>query len=194
MINKLTRSNDFNTTWTPYPFTEEQFYVGGLKLHLGPNDTYLNDFINVDIDNPIADISGDAMNLSMFNDNTISLILASHLIEHFSNTDAEKALKEWYRVLKPGCWLVMELPDMEKCFRMYLDSKDLKVKKDAGIGVWGRFDWIIFQGHRYGYDRQTIEDVLIRVGFEDITFLEPLDNSATTRSMRVDARKGSSNV
>jgi len=77
---------------------------------------------------------------------------------------------------------------------LYLDSKDLNVKKDAAIGVWGRFDWTIWQGHRYGYCRDTMKDLLQRTGFKDITFLEPLDSSAKDRSMRVDARKGQTNV
>ena len=198
MTKSLVKSSNFSTTWTPYPFTEEQFHVKGLKLHLGPSDTYLNDFINIDVNNPIADINGDAMDLSMFKDNTVSMILASHLIEHFSNVDAEKALKEWYRVLKPNCQLILELPDIYKCFKILVDKTDNdkfdEVHRMAMIGVFGRGDWSVWQIHRYGYCVKTMINLLKKIGFSEVIEREPLDSSAKMYSMRVDARKGTPNV
>ena len=37
--------------WLPYPFTNEQWNAPGIKLHLGCGNIYLNDFVNIDLDN-----------------------------------------------------------------------------------------------------------------------------------------------
>lgn len=180
--------------WTPYPLTEEQLSLKGLKLHLGPNLTgvHSNNFINVDIDpnNKVADLICDAsaVNQTLLN-GSISLILASHIIEHFSNTEAIRALKVWHDVLMPGGWLVLELPDMRKCMKLYLYSNSADEKNDAAIGIWGRFDWNIYQGHRYGYTADTLSEILEKIGFKNIEVKEPLKNHAYSRSMRIDCKK-----
>lgn len=179
--------------WEPYPLTEEQKALKGLKLHLGPNLTgiHTNNFINIDIDprNRVADTIGNALDLSMFGSNTIDLILSSHIIEHFNSTDAVKALKEWHRVLKPGGWLVMELPDLDKCMLMFLNATNNEQRKDALIGIYGRFDWVIYQGHQYGYNHPTLREILLSVGFKSTEKKHPLRNHAFDRSMRIDAQK-----
>jgi hypothetical protein len=53
---------------------------------------------------------------STFADNSVDEIYASHVIEHFGNADAEKALREWVRVLKPGGTLKVATVDLDKVF------------------------------------------------------------------------------
>ena len=179
--------------WKPYPFTEEEWNTKGIKLHLGPNQIYLNGFQNIDIDNPVADVNADATKLTSYKDNSVSLILASHLLEHFDSKAGYDALCEWYRVLRPGGWLVMEMPDIVKCFKIYMDC----LEKDnfdsnydmAMIGIYGRADWSIYQLHRWGYTPKTLSNILSKVGFKEINELEPLDSTAKNYSFRVDCKK-----
>jgi len=180
---------NFNEKWLPYPFSKEQWNNRGIRLHLGCSMLYLNDFINVDIDNPIADVEADAANLSAFKDNTISLILASHLIEHFNKYDAIKALKEWYRVLKSGGWLVIEAPDIEKCFKLYLEYDD-KEKKDEMLScIYGLNIYGTFMAHLWGYTGKDICNLLKEVGFSYVEEKEPIQHLGSTHNLRVDARK-----
>ncbi len=59
-------------------------------------------------------LKGDASNLYWFKDEVLDYVYASHLLEDFENTAV--VLKEWFRVLKPGGYLVIFGPD-EKIYR-----------------------------------------------------------------------------
>lgn len=90
----------------------------GKGLHLGAGASKLAGLINCDLYNPEADLKADAANLDMFTDNSIDLIESHHMIEHLSFADAEKALKEWRRVLRPGGLLIITFPDITRiCLR-----------------------------------------------------------------------------
>lgn len=49
-----------------------------------------------------------------FKDNFCDFVLASHVLEHFFNPI--KALKEWYRVIKPEGYICLVIPDKRKTF------------------------------------------------------------------------------
>lgn len=55
-----------------------------------------------------ADILTDACSLVMFADASLNFVFSSHNLEHV--VDYKAALKEWWRVLKPGGHLVLYLP------------------------------------------------------------------------------------
>lgn len=84
-----------------------------LDLGSGPWKPYAH-FIGIDLRqewtdlpwNP--DINMDCLNLSIFADGSIDAVFSSHLLEHLD--DPEKALKEWWRVIKVGGHLVLYLP------------------------------------------------------------------------------------
>lgn len=57
------------------------------------------------------DIVGDAYDLSLFGDGAIDAVFSSHTLEHLENT--KDALKEWWRVIKKGGFLVLYLPHAE---------------------------------------------------------------------------------
>ena len=54
---------------------------------------------------------GTALDLP-FKDNVLDWVLASHLIEDFQDWDP--ILKEWVRVLRPGGYLIIQVPDKER--------------------------------------------------------------------------------
>lgn len=49
-----------------------------------------------------------------FKDNTLDYVFTSHVIEHFF--DPIKAIKEWFRVVKPGGYLFLIVPHKRKTF------------------------------------------------------------------------------
>lgn len=58
--------------------------------------------------NEPANLIGDASNLYWFKDNVLDYVYSSHLLEDFADT--KKILYEWLRVIKPGGFLVLNLP------------------------------------------------------------------------------------
>ena len=73
------------------------------KLHLGCGNIRLPGFCNVDILNTIAvDVVSDISKLDNFSNNSIELIYACHVLEHFSHEEVKRVLSRWYQVLSPG--------------------------------------------------------------------------------------------
>jgi len=60
---------------------------------------------------PNQHIIGDAGKLTWFADNSLDYVFSSHCLEDFEDTKA--ALREWLRVIKPGGYLVLFLPDQK---------------------------------------------------------------------------------
>jgi len=54
---------------------------------------------------------GDAHMLATLEDNSFDFVYSSHLLEHLE--DPSLALKNWWRVLKPGGYLVLYIPDRD---------------------------------------------------------------------------------
>ena len=90
------------------------------KLHLGCGNIRLKDFCNVDILSTHAvDVVSDISTLNNFNDNSIDLIYACHVLEHFSHDESIKVLKRWFEVLKPGGELRISVPDIDRIVKIY---------------------------------------------------------------------------
>lgn len=102
---------------TGYPFTKEQMEasVNGINLNIGCYYTHFDNFINIDIKNDCgADLICDMREIdNHFKDNTVSVILASQVLEHVILSDAEIFLSKCYRMLRPGGHLIVEVPDCE---------------------------------------------------------------------------------
>jgi len=52
---------------------------------------------------------------------TVDFVYCSHFLEHLIQNDAKKLLKECHRVLKPGCWMRIAVPDLRVIASKYLE-------------------------------------------------------------------------
>lgn len=102
------------------------------KLHLGCGKRYIPGFIHIDKEYyDHLDYQRDITDLSIFDDNSIDVIYACHVLDHLSrNGEVDKALSEWYRVLKHGGLLRIAVSDFEKVVQMYNSGMDLE-------NLWG---------------------------------------------------------
>ena len=95
-----------------------------IRLNLGCGAKVLKGWVNVDVvsrgganyqavkgDKP--DVEADIRDLP-FDDDYADEAMAIHVVEHFYIWDAVDVLKEWYRVLKPGGKMIIEVPDLDK--------------------------------------------------------------------------------
>ena len=104
-----------------------EFFTAALKvLHIAPEYCFIKrfkalknlDYITGDIESPLADIKLDIRDIP-FEDNTFDTVICNHTLEHVDND--LKAMKEFYRVLKPGGWAVLNSPINEKRQTTYED-------------------------------------------------------------------------
>jgi hypothetical protein len=78
-----------------------------VKLNIGAGSTVIPGFTAID-----RKLGSEAFPLK-YADNSVDEIRASHILEHFTFTDAQAALKEWTRVLKPGGKIRLAVPDLD---------------------------------------------------------------------------------
>ena len=71
-----------------------------MKLHLGCGERYLEGYTHIDLaDFEHIDYKMPVDNLSIFENNSIDEIYASHVVEYFDRDEVKLLLKEWNRVL-----------------------------------------------------------------------------------------------
>lgn len=86
-----------------------------LRLNLGCGPEHLKGWVNID-SNPEErpDLVADVTDLSMFADDSVDEIYASHILEHIDVR--VPALAEWARVLRPGGVITVVVPDVIATF------------------------------------------------------------------------------
>jgi SAM-dependent methyltransferase len=125
-------------------YTESQ-YVQIIKGH---------DFLhhNLDYGIPLPDAS-------------VDYVYSSHWLEHLYREDAERLMREAYRVLKPGGCIRTCVPDLEHAVGQYLKGNKEHALSyffcPSRSGALGR--------HHYLYDADLLAALLTEAGFRDAT-------------------------
>ena len=95
---------------------ETNFFTENLRLlHIAPEMCFMRvfkkldniNYVTADLDSPLADVKADVMDLP-FDGTSFDVVFCNHVMEHVD--DDIKAMKEIYRVLKPGGWAFMQVP------------------------------------------------------------------------------------
>lgn len=143
-----------------------------IKVHLGCWKRNFPGFINVDLaDFPHIQHNRIVDDLSPFEDNSVDLIYASHVLEYFYLDDVPRVLKEWRRVLKPKGILKIAVPDFEGLAKAYLKYGNVL---DVRGPLFGFFDITNKDGqnmvlnHKIVYDFKLIKKVLEENGFGSV--------------------------
>jgi hypothetical protein len=82
-----------------------------IKLNIGAGSTVIEGFTPID-----RKLGTEAFPLP-YADGSVDEIRASHILEHFTFGDAQKAMEEWSRVLKPGGRIRISVPDVDKVLK-----------------------------------------------------------------------------
>lgn len=139
-----------------------------LLVNIGCRNKPLPAFVNVDInpENRLADVIDDGMTLSKFDEESIDEIHAVHMAEHLTGNSFNTALENWYRKLKPGGWIVLSVPDMEKASALLLLTKNKNIVKSLFYGSQNEGDeW---DYHRSLHTETSLSDDLLKAGFKNI--------------------------
>ncbi len=115
---------------------------GKIYVNVGCGDSSGKEFINVDV-LPYPNIHHihDIADLSMFADNSVDLIYASHVVEHIPRESFNSTIKEWQRALKPGGILRISVPDFDKLIAVYEgNERDILTVRDQVLGQKPPYD------------------------------------------------------
>lgn len=113
-------------------------------LNLGCGFRYHPDWTNVDFNSIGSGVIVHNLSQSIpFTDKSFDVVYHSHLLEHFSKTNAEYFLRECYRVLRPQGILRVVVPDLEQITRTYLQALE---KAGAGCQTWHyNYEWMLLE-------------------------------------------------
>ncbi len=93
-------------------------------LEIGPGEHRLENFETLNImPGPSTDYCWDASRRLPFDDNSLDLIYASHVLEHIPWYRTRTVLTDWVRVLKPGGALELWVPDGLKIASAFVESE-----------------------------------------------------------------------
>lgn len=110
--------------------------------------------------------SKDIVNLP-FEDSSVDLIYASHVLEYFDREEAKGLLKKWYTKLKPEGIIRLAVPDFTRMVDLYL-HQSYPLSKFLGP-LYGKMcmgQETIY--HKTVYDFQELESLLKNCNFKQI--------------------------
>jgi hypothetical protein len=127
------------------------------------------DYLSADVSAPNAMVKMDITEIQ-YSDNSFDVIYCSHVLEHVP--DDNKAMREFYRVLKPGGWAILQVPiTAETTFEDATVNNDEQRER-----LFGQHDHV----RRYGPDyKDRLMDAGFSVAVDD--FVRGLKDRATTR-------------
>lgn len=136
-----------------------------IKLHLGCRNKKIHGFINVDIDPSVKpDLVDDVRFLTSYTDESVDVIYASHVLEHFKKREYIKVLTRWFSLLKKGGVLRLAVPDIEACVSHYNKFQNLNLLKNL---IWGAQE-DEYAAHYNGWDFESLRVELQTIGFNKI--------------------------
>ena len=131
---------------------------GRRLLHVAPEPCLAEkfrqkyDYLSIDLDGEKAMMAMDITALT-FSDETFDAIVCNHVLEHIP--DDKKAVKELFRVLKPGGWASIQVPIKGDITREDLSIND----PEERFRLYGQEDHVRYYGRDFA-------DRLKKAGFE----------------------------
>ncbi len=140
-------------------------------LHLGCGNIRIPGYCNVDIlPTSAVDVVSDISKLDNFEDNTVELIYACHVLEHFSHNEVMAVLNRWFEVLSPGGELRVSVPDIDQIVKVYINN--WQHFQTSGNSPWigllygGQGDPYDF--HKTGFNFCWMRYLLEEIGFQEV--------------------------
>lgn len=137
-----------------------------MKLHLGCGwRNFGEGWINID-GGDYEHLHHNDITKLPFDDSSVDLIYASHVVEYFDRTEVLDLLVEWNRVLKKDGILRIAVPDFESISKLYLEGHPLDKFLGPLFGKMKMHKSIIY--HKTTYDFNSLSTVLGNSGFYHI--------------------------
>ena len=134
----------------------------GLCLHIGCGADLRPGFINIDKYEE-SDVNWDIFHLPLKKE-SVNVIVANDLLEHFGHFEIVPLLTEWNRVLKHGAALFLCIPELTATCKLMLEDPDsfLNLARIYGLQTSpGQF-------HKTNFTFKSIHTYLLKSGFTKI--------------------------
>jgi predicted SAM-dependent methyltransferase len=151
------------------------------KLQIGSGSNLLPGWLNADLyPGSHETLRLDATQRFPFADAVFDRIFSEHMIEHIGHAEGRFMLRECFRVLRPGGRIRITTPDLQFLVDLYrLDKTPLQdayiawsaathVRTDIHTDTMVINNFVRDWGHRFIYDRKTLEQSLAAAGFVGI--------------------------
>lgn len=140
-----------------------------MRLNLGCWNRPIAHFTNVDIRSDTqADLIDDVSKLEKIDNNSVEIIYASHLLEHFKRFEIPSILKRWYEVLRSDGLLYVSVPDMAAVMEHYVYHRDITKLMNFIYGSSKHpYDY-----HYHGWDEKTLAKDMINAGFKNVQLFD----------------------
>ena len=156
-----------------------------VRINVGAGDKYFPGWVNCDRHGD-QDVNCGAVKLP-FESGFADEIHAYHIIEHLHRKEATEAVSEWFRVVKAGGKVVLEMPCLDKIVDLIKGGE-----KNLRLTLFGLFggprDPKPDMLHKWCYSKAEIAELLTAVGFRDVKVSEPVFH-IQARDFRVEAVK-----
>lgn len=156
--------------------------------NLGAGGEYNPYEVSVDLrEDPHISFRADIRKLPEDWENQFDIVKANHVLEHLSYVQTAEVLREWIRILKPGGWLKLNVPDLESAAQAVLNAHEGTLLSgvifgDQGHPFWrqtpyggedetGR--WLAHShennSHKAGFTKRSLGKLLSELGLKNIT-------------------------
>jgi len=149
-----------------------------MKLNLGAGGDIRpkgDGWVNIDI-RPLSGIDL-VLNLEKeklpYDDNSVDYVMAKDIIEHFGWRETNRILKELHRVLKSGCQIYVQCPNIDAIIDMYAKRAKNFMDYMPELLPSQKFSYWMFGGqeytenvHKAGFNIPDLRKLLEGAGFE----------------------------
>jgi len=135
-----------------------------IRLHLGCGDIDYPDFVNIDA-RPGKHVHHVQRidELHSFSESSVTLVYASHCLEHIPHRRVAHVLEEWRRVLKPGGIIRISVPDFDLLVDVYAENG--RNVEFIQMPLMGGQDYP-FNFHYTCFNRAEIVRLFLNAGFK----------------------------
>jgi len=150
--------------------------VAPLRIEIGSGPFPSPGYVHVDADRRARHIEHRASASSLpFQAGTVEEVLAIHILEHVHASAVIPTLREWRRVLRPGGYAQIHVPDAATVFAAFLESPPEKkwtvmipIFGMTSHGLLGEPDAKDLERHHVIYDFALLRQALLDAGFDRV--------------------------
>jgi len=132
--------------------------------------------INPDVE---PDIQASIIDMNMIAEASVDAVWSAHNIEHLEPHQVAIALGEFHRVVRPGGFVLVTVPDLQQVAALVAEDKLEDAAYISAMGPIAPLDMLFglrsalaagngFMAHRTGYTAKTLEAAFARAGFTPV--------------------------